>query len=89
VTEDQAISVVTHLICRNRHIDPSQVLPSTDLKEELSFDSLDAAELLAALHKETGRQLDVHSMAELLTVRDIAKNLIGTQSRNAKGSGGE
>lgn len=80
MTEDQAISLVTQLICRNRNLDPSQVSIMADLKEELGFDSLDAAELLAALHKLTGRQLDVHSLSQMSTVRDIAESLLGAST---------
>lgn len=85
MTEDQAISLVTKLICRNRNLDPSQVSVLTDLKEELGFDSLDAAELLAALHKSTGRQLDIHSFSEILTIRDIAESLLGASNLQPEG----
>jgi acyl carrier protein len=79
VTEENAIALVTRLICRNRHLEPSQVSVDTNLVEDLGFDSLDAAELLAALHKETGRQLSLGSMSEFRTVSDIAQGLMTSQ----------
>jgi acyl carrier protein len=75
VTEGEAIDLVARLVCRSRHIDPSQVSAATNLVDDLGFDSLDAAGLLAALHKETGVQLDVNSMKDIQTVSDIARSL--------------
>lgn len=76
MTNDEAVALVTSLICRIRQIDPSQLSETVDLVDDLGFDSLDAAELLAALHKRTGRQLDMESVKGLQTVRDIARGLV-------------
>ena len=69
--------MVTNLICRARHLDASQVSGSTNLANDLGFDSLDAAELLAALHKETGLQLDIDSIQGMQAIGDIARGLAG------------
>jgi acyl carrier protein len=79
VEEEKAIALVTRLVCRNRHLEQSQVSVDTNLVEDLGFDSLDAAELLAALHKETGRQLTLSSISEFRTVSDIARGLMTSQ----------
>jgi acyl carrier protein len=50
-------------------------LAATNLGDDLGFDSLDAAELLAALHKETGHQLSLDSMDDFQTVSGIARSL--------------
>lgn len=71
--ENLAITLVTRLVCRFRNLEASQVPPGVDLASTLGFDSLDAAELLAAIHKETGRELDVNSMEQLRTIADIAR----------------
>jgi acyl carrier protein len=76
VTEKQAIELVTRIICHSRQLDPEQVFPGTQLEEDLGFDSLDAAELLAALHKETGRQLQADSIGEMQTVSGVARILV-------------
>lgn len=75
MTEQEAADLVSRLVCQSRHLDPSQVSETTDLVDELGFDSLDAAELLVALHQETGRQLDVASVKDIKTVSDIARSL--------------
>jgi acyl carrier protein len=77
VTDEEATKLVIRLVCRGRHLDPSQVSETTDLVSDLGFDSLDAAELLAALHQETGRQLEVQSINDVKTVSDIAQSLAG------------
>jgi acyl carrier protein len=79
LTDEQAINLVIRLVCQGRQLDPSQVSASTNLVEELGFDSLDAAELLVALHKETGTQLNVDSIKGIQTVKDIAYNLVSHQ----------
>lgn len=66
-------------------MDESQVSETTNLTDELGFDSLDAAELLAALHEETGMQLDVDSMTEIKTIRDIADHLVGYPGQSRAG----
>jgi acyl carrier protein len=81
VTYEQAIALVTKLICRGRRLDPSQISPATHMVKDLGFDSLDAAELLAALHKETGRQLKIDSIEGIQTVRDIAQRLASEPDR--------
>jgi acyl carrier protein len=68
--------MVVRLVCQGRRMDPSQVSESTNLVEELGFDSLDAAELLVALHNETGHQLNVDSLKGMQTVKDIAYSLV-------------
>ena len=81
MTHDQAVVLVTSLIGRIRHISPAQISEAVRLADDLGFDSLDAAELLAALHKETGRQLDLDSVNGMRTVRDIAGGLVSHPER--------
>jgi acyl carrier protein len=79
--EREAIELVTGVVCRVRKVDPSQVLPDADLVETLGFDSLDAAEVLAALHQATGREVELCSIQELRTVAGIARSLLGEDVR--------
>ncbi len=81
MTDDDAVVLVTSLICRVRQVSPAQVAESARLVDDLGFDSLDAAELLAALHKATGRQFDLDSVNGMHTVRDIARGLVNQLDR--------
>ena len=84
-TLEETIELVTTLVCRSRRLDPSQVTESTNLVNDLGFDSLDAAELLAAIHKETGRQLNMDSVKGIVvygqTVKEIAQSLLNFQTQ--------
>lgn len=75
--ESEAVELVTRLICRLRKLEASQVPPDVDLADTLGFDSMDAAEVLAALHKETGREVAACSIQDLRTVAGIARQLVG------------
>ncbi|MFC6082765.1 acyl carrier protein [Sphaerisporangium aureirubrum] len=77
MTEAQAIDLVSKLISRGRSIALKDISPYTHLVNDLGLDSLDAAELLAALHMETGKQLDFNSMEDFQTVGSVAKVLVG------------
>lgn len=74
-----AVELVTRLVCGFRKIDPAQLAETDDLQETLGFDSLDAAELVAAIHKETGREFAASSAQDLRTVQIIAERLVGTE----------
>lgn len=80
--EEEAIALITGLICNARGIDRALVSETTDLADELGFDSLDAAELLAGIHQETGLVIDVTSVQDMLTIRDIVRGM--TRSAHAQ-----
>jgi acyl carrier protein len=73
---NDAVELVTRLVCGFRRVDPAQLAETDDLAETLGFDSLDAAELVAALHKETGREFAAASPQDLRTVQVIATSLV-------------
>jgi acyl carrier protein len=72
---EDAVELVTRLVCTFRRVDAAQVGAADDLADTLGFDSLDAAALVAAIHKETGNELRATSFDDLRTVRDIAMHL--------------
>ncbi|MFD5539772.1 acyl carrier protein [Streptomyces sp. NPDC127079] len=84
MTEEKAVEILSSLICRGRPISPVSISPDTNLVDDLGFDSLDAAELLAAVHKETGQQLDVSSVKDFHTVGSLAKKLSGSVAGGQK-----
>lgn len=74
--EQEALDLVTRMVARGRGVDPRALSPQTDLAEDLGFDSLDASELLAALHRELGTDADLPDMSEMRTIGDIATALV-------------
>jgi acyl carrier protein len=76
MNREEAVELVTRIVCRMRNVDPSQVEEDTDLAQTLGLDSLDAAEMLASIHRETGKELSIESTMELTTVSGIAHHLV-------------
>ena len=81
MTYEEAVKLATKIICRLRNIEPSQVVEDADLAQAFGFDSLDAAELLASIHKETGTELGIESVEELRTVAGIARRLTTEEAK--------
>ena len=75
----KAVDLVTEIVSRTRAFDPSLITPETHLVDDLGFDSLDASELLAALHRDTGRQLAVSDLSELRTIGQVADALVAQE----------
>ena len=75
MTHEEAVKLVKGIICRLRGVEPSQFSDDDDLVHTLGLDSLDAAEILASIHKETGSELDIESTEDMRTVAGIARRL--------------
>ncbi|SCL14730.1 acyl carrier protein [Micromonospora nigra] len=73
--EQQALELVIRLVARGRGVDERALGPETDLVNDLGFDSLDASELLAALHTETGTHVPMTDLSDLRTVADVGRAL--------------
>lgn len=76
---DAAVQLVARLVCTITRVEASQVDPGADLAESLGFDSLDVAELAAAIHQEIGTELPVNSFQDLRTVAGIARHMSATK----------
>jgi len=73
--EQQAVELVVAVVAKSRAVDPALLNESTRFVDDLGFDSLDASELLAALHKATGRHVAVDDLSQLQTIGQVAKAL--------------
>lgn len=80
--EQEAMELVIRVVAKSRAVDPALLNGSTRFVDDLGFDSLDASELLAALHRETGRQLAVADLSQLQTVGQVAKALTAQEVRS-------
>lgn len=77
--EQEAIDLVIEVVSTSRALDPALLSGSTHFVDDLGFDSLDASELLAALHRKTGRQLLITDLSELQTISKAAKALMARE----------
>jgi acyl carrier protein len=73
--------LITLTIAENLAIDPQDVTPQANLKDNLGADSLDLIEIFNVLEEETGKQIPKDSIREATTVQDIV-DLLGGNSGN-------
>jgi long-chain acyl-CoA synthetase len=62
------------------------VLPSSNLELDLGFDSMERVELVVALEREMGGQVDQKIISQVYTVRELVDSVLQAQS-NAPASG--
>jgi acyl carrier protein len=77
--DQQATEVMIAVVSGSRALDPSVLTAATSFVGDPGFDSLDAAELLAALHRQTGRHLPAADVSGLQTIGQDAKALIAEE----------
>lgn len=53
------------------NVDPSEVVPTANLADDLDIDSLSAVELALELENEFGIEIEDEELANLKTVQDI------------------
>jgi acyl carrier protein len=73
--EQQAVELVIAVVAKSRAVDPALLNATTRFVDDLGYDSLDASELLAALHSATGRRVAVDDLSQLQTIGQVAKAL--------------
>lgn len=64
---------VIDIISRKFHLAPEQVRPDLELKRDLKGSDLDVIEILIAIEKNCGVEIDERSAARLRTVRDACR----------------
>jgi acyl carrier protein len=52
-------------------LDPAEVLPTADLREDLDLDSIDAIDLVVGLEEEIGLEVSEDELREIKVVQDI------------------
>ncbi|TDD75667.1 acyl carrier protein [Actinomadura darangshiensis] len=80
--EKEAVELISKIIGRTRGIPARDISADTRLADDLGLDSLDAAELLAMLHRETGTMLDATSVKDFETVQSVASRLLAAQEES-------
>src|SRR5687767_5646824 len=68
---EEVHELVVGLLAAPRWLDPSMIRADSSLVDDLDVDSLDATELLVAVHQRTGVKLDLDSLDHLRTVEDV------------------
>lgn len=62
-------------LCEELDIDPSEVNPATDLREDLGADSLDLFEMVMAFEAEYDVEIPAEKLESIVTVQDVIDTL--------------
>jgi acyl carrier protein len=81
MTEAEAAEIVAQILRRRESLTHADISPQTRLVDDLGFDSLDLAELFAAIHQTTGRPMCVATLAELQTVGNVVAAIVADDDR--------
>lgn len=68
---DAVIARVDEILAEEFELEPSAIVPSARLQEDLDLDSLDGLDLIVALEKEFDIRLDEKKLMELTTVGEV------------------
>jgi acyl carrier protein len=71
MTRDEILSELQSSLQEMFDIDPSQVVPSAQLRDDLDLDSIDAIDLAVRLKKLIGRRVELSVLKELVSVGDV------------------
>jgi acyl carrier protein len=56
-------------------IDPGQIDPAVDLREQVDLDSMNVLDLMIAIHEATGVEIPEADYSKILTLNDFANYL--------------
>ena len=68
---DVVIERINALLVEEFELDPDEVRPEANLRDDLELDSLDAIDLVVAIEKEFGLRMDEKQLAFMKTVGDV------------------
>ena len=71
MTRDEALSVVREVLSDQLGIEPDEVVPEANLREDLGMDSIDAIDLIVGVEAEFGEQLPQEELMNVETVKDM------------------
>lgn len=75
MTPEQLIARVDHILVTEFELDPDQVVPTANLRDDLELDSLDALDLIVLLEKEFGFKVAEEEIMLLDTVAEVHEYL--------------
>ena len=75
MTNDEAMALITRHLAQYVGCEPSAILPSMHVIDDLAIESIDAVELLIGIERETDMRIEVDVLEEISTVQDLADRL--------------
>lgn len=71
MTRDDLYKKLQQILLDNFEIDPSKVLPTSNLYEELELDSIDAVDLVIQVQELVGKKIGPDEFKTARTVNDV------------------
>ena len=73
--QQQILSIVTSILVNEFEIDEADILPETNIYEDLDIDSIDVVDLVVRLRAETGRSIEPGNFKQVRTIDDLLNAL--------------
>jgi acyl carrier protein len=71
MTRTEILEMVREAMTDMFDVAPEDVKLEASLREELDLDSIDAIDMAARMHEITGERIELESLKDLVTVRDV------------------
>ena len=68
---EQILAMVTTILVNEFEIDEGDIVPSTNIYEDLDIDSIDVVDLVVRLRTETGRSIEPENFKQVRTIADL------------------
>ena len=68
---EQILSMVKTILVNEFEIDEVDIVPETNIYEELDIDSIDVVDLVVRLRAETGRSIEPDNFKQVRTIDDL------------------
>jgi acyl carrier protein len=72
---EQILAMVTTILVNEFEIDQGDIVPSTNIYEDLDIDSIDVVDLVVRLRAETGRSIEPENFKQVRTIGDLIEVL--------------
>ncbi|WP_340679968.1 acyl carrier protein [Paraglaciecola sp.] len=67
----QILDMVKTILINDFEIDEADIVPETNIYEDLDIDSIDVVDLVVRLRAETGRSIEPENFKQVRTIEDL------------------
>lgn len=71
MNKEQILDMVKTILVNDFEIDEADIIPETNIYEDLDIDSIDVVDLVVRLRAETGRSIEPENFKQVRTIEDL------------------
>ena len=71
MNKEQILDMVKTILVNDFEIDEADIVPATNIYEDLDIDSIDVVDLVVRLRSETGRSIEPENFKQVRTIEDL------------------